>query len=115
LNIISYLGSFLGAILPFIFAFLTMDSLFYLFMAVVSFTLIQMVESYYLTPTIVGNNVNLNVLITIVGLLIGGAIWGVVGMILIIPTLAIMKRIFDLRESTKPFSFLFGGDEESKK
>jgi len=34
---------------------------------------------------------------------------------LIIPTLAIMKRIFDLRESTKPFSFLFGGDEESKK
>lgn len=115
LNIIPYLGPFLGAILPFIFAFLTMDSLFYPFMVVVSFTLIQMVESYYLTPTIVGNNVNLNALITIVGLLIGGAIWGVVGMILIIPTLAIMKRIFDLQESTKPFSFLFGGEQELKK
>ncbi|HSI75575.1 MAG TPA: AI-2E family transporter [Lunatimonas sp.] len=115
LNIIPYLGPFLGAILPFIFAFLTMDGLFYPFMVVISFTVIQLIESNFLTPKIVGSNVNLNALITFVGLLVGGAIWGVVGMILIIPTLAIMKRIFDLQESTKPFSFLFGEEEKLKK
>jgi predicted PurR-regulated permease PerM len=115
LNIIPYLGPFLGAILPFIFAFLTMDGLIYPFMVVVSFTVIQAIESNFLTPKIVGRNVNLNALVTFVGLLLGGAIWGVVGMILIIPTLAIMKRIFDLQESTKPFSFLFGEEEEFKK
>lgn len=115
LNIIPYLGPFLGAILPFLFAFLTMDGLFYPFMVVVSFTVIQLIESNFLTPKIVGSNVNLNALITFVGLLIGGAIWGVVGMILIIPTLAIMKRIFDLQESTKPFSFLFGEEKILKK
>jgi predicted PurR-regulated permease PerM len=115
LNIIPYLGPFLGAILPFIFAFLTMDGLFYPLMVVVSFTVIQMIESNFLTPKIVGSNVNLNALITFVGLLVGGAIWGVVGMILIIPTLAIMKRVFDLQESTKPFSFLFGEEEDLKK
>ena len=114
LNIIPYLGPFLGAILPFIFAFLTMDGLFYPIMVVVSFTVIQLIESNFLTPKIVGSNVNLNALITFVGLLVGGAIWGVVGMILIIPTLAIMKRIFDLQESTKPFSFLFGEEEDLK-
>lgn len=115
LNIIPYLGPFLGAILPFIFAFLTMDGLFYPFMVVVSFTGIQLIESNFLTPKIVGSNVNLNAFITFVGLLIGGAIWGIVGMILIIPILAIMKRIFDLQESTKPFSFLFGEEDEFKK
>lgn len=115
LNIIPYLGPFLGAILPFLFAFLTMDGLFYPFMIVVSFTVIQLIESNFLTPKIVGSNVNLNALVTFVGLLVGGAIWGVVGMILIIPTLAIMKRIFDLQESTKPFSFLFGEEQGLKK
>ncbi|MEX2567114.1 MAG: AI-2E family transporter [Cyclobacteriaceae bacterium] len=111
LNIIPYLGPFLGAILPFIFSFLTMDGLIYPFMVVVTFTVIQLIESNFLTPKIVGGNVSLNALITFLGLLFGGAIWGVVGMILIIPILAILKRIFEMKESTKPFAYLFGEEE----
>ncbi|SEJ73609.1 Predicted PurR-regulated permease PerM [Cyclobacterium xiamenense] len=111
LNIIPYLGPFLGAILPFIFAFLTMDGLIYPLMVVMTFTVIQLIESNLLTPKIVGGNVNLNALVTFLGLLIGGAIWGVIGMILIIPTLAILKRIFELKNSTKPFAYLFGEEE----
>ncbi len=114
LNIIPYLGPFLGAILPFIFAFLTMDGLIYPLMVAISFSIIQLIESNYLTPKIVGSNVNLNALITFLGLLVGGAIWGVIGMILIIPFLAILKRIFELRDSTKPFAFLFGEEEKLK-
>jgi predicted PurR-regulated permease PerM len=114
LNVIPYLGPFLGAILPVIFAFLTMDGLVYPFLVIICFTVIQLVESNFLTPKIVGSNVNLNALITFLGLLVGGAIWGVIGMILIIPTLAILKRIFELRESTKPFSYLFGEEETEK-
>lgn len=114
LNIIPYLGPFLGAILPFIFAFLTMDGLIYPLLVAISFTIIQLIESNYLTPKIVGSNVNLNALITFLGLLVGGAIWGVIGMVLIIPFLAILKRIFELRDSTKPFAFLFGEEEKLK-
>ncbi|WP_209330536.1 AI-2E family transporter [Lunatimonas salinarum] len=113
LNIIPYLGPFLGSILPFIFAFLTMDGLLYPFAVLVSFVVIQLIESNVLTPKIVGSNVNLNALVTFVGLLVGGAIWGVAGMILIIPTLAIMKRIFELKDSTKPYSFLLGEDNQT--
>ncbi|WP_375583025.1 AI-2E family transporter [Cyclobacterium xiamenense] len=111
LNIIPYLGPFLGAILPFVFAFLTMDGLIYPMMVLIAFTVIQLIESNFLTPKIVGGNVNLNALVTFLGLLIGGAIWGVIGMILIIPTLAILKRIFELKNSTKPFAYLFGEEE----
>lgn len=115
LNIIPYIGPFLGAILPFLYTFLTMDGLFYPFSVVVLFTLIQMIESNFLTPKIVGSNVNLNAFITFTGLLVGWAIWGVIGMLLIIPTLAILKRIFQLNPSSKPYSFLFGEEENENK
>ena len=111
LNIIPYVGPFLGAIMPFFFALLTKDSLFYPFAVVVSFTLIQFAESSFLTPKITGANVNLNAFITFLGLLIGGAIWGVVGMVLIIPTIAILKKLFELSPDTEPYAYLFGEED----
>lgn len=111
LNIIPYLGPSLGAVLPFLFALLTKDSLFYPFAVVVSFTLIQFLESSYLTPKITGANVNLNAFITFFGLLTGGAIWGITGMILIIPTIAILKKLFELNPETEPFAYLFGEED----
>ncbi len=111
LNIIPYLGPTLGAILPFLFALLTKDSLFYPFAVVVAFTLIQLLESAYLTPRITGANVNLNAFVTFVGLLIGGAIWGIPGMIIIIPTIAILKKLFELSPETEPYAYLFGEED----
>ena len=111
LNIIPYVGPFMGALMPFFFALLTKDSLFYPFAVVVAFTLIQFAESSFLTPKITGANVSLNAFITFLGLLIGGAIWGVVGMILIIPTIAILKKLFELSPETEPYAYLFGEED----
>lgn len=108
LNIIPYLGPFLGAIMPFFFALVTKDSLFYPFAVVLSFTIIQLIESAWLTPKITGSNVSLNAFVTFIGLLIGGAIWGIVGMIIIIPTIAIIKKLFELNPDTEPYAYLFG-------
>ncbi|MCH7411183.1 AI-2E family transporter [Belliella sp. DSM 111904] len=112
LNIIPYLGPFLGAILPMVFAFLTKDSLFYPLGVVAAFMIIQLIESNFLTPKIVGSNVNLNAFITFIGLLVGASIWGVIGMIMIIPTLAVLRKIFELDESTRPFALLLGEEKE---
>ncbi|WP_373495587.1 AI-2E family transporter [Aquiflexum sp.] len=112
LNVIPYLGPFLGAVLPTIFAFLTKDSLFYPLGVVIAFWIIQLIESNFLTPKIVGSNVNLNAFVTLVGLLVGASIWGVIGMIMIIPTMAVLKKIFELSESTMPYALLLG--EEKK-
>ncbi|MBD3581776.1 AI-2E family transporter [Flavobacterium selenitireducens] len=111
LNIIPYLGPALGAILPFLFALLTKDNLFYPAAVVVSFTLIQFLESAYLTPRITGANVSLNAFVTFLGLLIGGMIWGIPGMILIIPTIAILKKLFELSPETEPYAYLFGEED----
>lgn len=113
LNIIPYLGPFLGAILPTIFAFLTKDGLFYPIGVVIAFQIIQLIESNFLTPKIVGGNVNLNAFATFLGLLVGASIWGVIGMILIIPTLAVLKKIFELSESTMPFALLLGEEKNN--
>ena len=113
LNIIPYLGPSLGAILPFLFALITKDSLFYPIAVVVSFTFIQLLEGAFLTPKITGSNVNLNALVTFIGLLIGGTIWGVMGMILIIPTIAILKKLFELSPDTEPYAYLFGEEDEN--
>ena len=113
LNIIPYLGPSLGAILPFLFALITKDSLFYPMAVVVAFTLIQLLEGAVLTPKITGGNVSLNALVTFLGLLIGGAIWGILGMILIIPTIAIMKKLFELSPDTQPYAYLFGEEDSN--
>ncbi|EOZ95739.1 hypothetical protein A33Q_3101 [Indibacter alkaliphilus LW1] len=115
LNIIPFLGPFLGAVLPTIFAFLTKDSLWYPLGVVISFQIVQIIESNFLTPKIVGSNVNLNAFITFLGLMVGSAIWGIAGMIVVIPTLALLREIFLLDESTEPFALLFGEEKEENK
>jgi predicted PurR-regulated permease PerM len=113
LNIVPYLGPSLGVIMPFFFALMTKDSLFYPLAVAVSFIFIQLLEGAFLTPKITGGNVNLNALVTFLGLLIGGAIWGVLGMILIIPTIAIMKKLFELSPDTQPYAYLFGEEDDN--
>jgi predicted PurR-regulated permease PerM len=114
MNLIPYVGPLIAAVLPISYALLTTDSLFYPFAIFMAFNLIQILESNLLTPKIVGSNVSLNPLVTFLALLIGGTIWGVIGMILFIPTTAILKKLFELSEATAPYAFLMG-DEKTKK
>ena len=114
MNLIPYVGPLIAAILPFTFALITKDSLWYPFGVVIAFTLIQSIEGNFLTPKIVGSNVSLNPFITFFALLLGAAIWGVIWMILIIPTIAIMKKLFELSPATQPYAYLMGAEEEKK-
>lgn len=114
LNIIPYVGPLIGVSLPIVYSFLTMDRIIYPILIIGSYQLIQLLEGNILTPKIVGGNVNLNAFMTFLGLLVGGMIWGIAGMILVIPTLAILREIFDLSEQTKPFAHLLGEEKEIK-
>lgn len=115
LNIIPYVGPFFGVLLPIVYSFLTMDSLFYPIAILVIYQVIQMVEGNFLTPKIVGGNVNLNAFITFLALLVGASIWGVAGMILVIPAMAILREIFELSENTKPYAMLLGEEKYDSK
>ena len=112
LNIIPYIGPIMGSLLPMLFAFVTKDSLFYPVAILIGTVLIQSVESNFLTPKIVGNNVSLNPFVTLLAIIIGGTIWGVVGMILFIPMTAILKEILGAVDGLHPYAYLLGNPEE---
>lgn len=108
LNIIPYIGPWIGSVLPVTYALLTKDSLFYPIAVFLAIWLIQTVENNYLTPKIVGSNVNLNPIASFIALILGGFIWGVVGMIIFIPAFAILKKMFELSPNTEVYGYLLG-------
>lgn len=114
LNVIPFLGPFIGSVLPILYAFLTKDSLWYPFLVLMCFYVIQLFESNLFTPKIVGGKVSMNPLMTIIALFVGNFIWGLAGMILFIPGIAILKVIFDEVEGMQPYGFLLGDVKDRK-
>ena len=110
LNLLPYIGSILGSLIPILFAILTKDSLYYPLALIGFFIFLQMIESYVLTPNITGASIKLNPMVTLMGLLFGGFIWGIPGMILFIPYLGIVKVIFDHVKKLRPYGYLMGKD-----
>ncbi len=108
LNIVPFFGPLVGSILPILFIFVTRDSLYYPLAVAAAFIVIQWIESYFLTPRIVGSNVRINPLVVFIGLLGGALIWGVVGMIIAIPVLSISMQLFRLHPRSEPFAYLLG-------
>lgn len=106
LTIIPYIGIVLGSILPILVALLTKDSLLYVVGVIAVFGLVQFLEGNFITLKIIGSKVNVNPLSAIIALIIGGAAWGISGMILAIPILGIIQIILSSNQDLKPFSAL---------
>lgn len=74
----------------------------------VTYMIIQFLQTYILEPLIVGSEVNINPLFTILVLVFMEIIWGIPGMIMAIPMLGIIKIICDHVTPLKPYAFLIG-------
>ena len=108
INVIPYIGSVLGGAIVVLYTLITGDSLTTSIIVAIFFAAVQQLDSYVLTPKITGGNVKLSPLFTIMGLLLGGMVWGAAGMILFIPILGICKVIFDNVDLLKPYGHLIG-------
>jgi predicted PurR-regulated permease PerM len=108
LNLIPYLGGLIAIALPMIIAFITKDSLTYPVLVFCVYMLIQFIDNNLIIPKIVASRVKINALVSIIAVLLGGAIWGISGMFLSIPLIAIIKVICDHIEPLKPWGFLLG-------
>jgi predicted PurR-regulated permease PerM len=73
-----------------------------------AYLLVQFIDNNYIVPKIVASRVKINALISIIVVLIGGALWGVSGMFLAIPITAIVKVIFDRIPELMPYGYLLG-------
>jgi len=106
--IIPYIGVFIGYILPFCIALITKDSAFYAVGVIGLSVIVHLLEGNFVTPYFVGRRVSINPLAAIVGIIIGHLIWGISGMILSLPIIAIFKSIFDSVEHLKPYGYMLG-------
>ena len=88
-NIIPYLGPYIGAIFPVLYALI--DSPSKAFFVALAMFIIQTIESNFLTPYINGKRIKTHPLIVILALLIFGGLFGILGMILAVPILAILR------------------------
>ena len=114
LLIIPYIGILIGAILPIIVALATKDSPMYAVGVAGMFFFLQILEGNFITPQIVGSKISINPLAAILALLFGAALWGISGMVLSLPTVAILKVIFESVNSLKPYGYLLGEPEQAR-
>jgi predicted PurR-regulated permease PerM len=114
LLLIPYIGILSGASLATLYALLTKDSPVYALGTAGVFTLVQVLESNFITPYVVGSKVSVNPLAAIVAFFLMGQLWGMSGLVLALPVTAILKVICDNVEGLKAFGFLLGEPEETR-
>ena len=110
-NVIPYIGIFTALLLSALITFATGTAVKALF-AALSILLVHIIDSNFLMPVILGSKVRINALIIIIGVIIGEMIWGISGMFVAIPIIAIMKIISDNVESLQPWAILLGDEEK---
>jgi len=108
LNVIPYIGGLVGVALPMMVALATKTSGWYPIYVMAGYYIIQLIDNNYIVPYIVASKVKINALFSIIVVFIGNALWGVPGMFLSIPLIAIVKLIFDHIDSLRPWGFLLG-------
>jgi predicted PurR-regulated permease PerM len=108
LNLLPYLGSIIAASIPMIIAVVTKPSPWFALLVLALYIIIQFIDNNYIVPKIVASKVKINALASIIAVITFGALWGIPGMLVAIPLIAIAKLIFDHVESLQPWGFLLG-------
>lgn len=110
LNVIPYIGILFSGCIACLISFATGGN--HTLFVFLGYIAIHALDANIVLPLVVGSKVKINALFTFIGLLIGEELWGISGMFLSIPLLAILKIIFERIETLEPWGKLLG--EESK-
>jgi len=108
LNLVPYIGGLVATALAVMVTFINHPDGYTLAGVVGVFLAVQFIDNNLLVPLVVGSKVRINALVSIVGVLIGGALAGISGMFLSIPAIAMMKVVFDRIDGLKPWGILLG-------
>jgi putative permease len=114
-NIIPYIGIFTALIFSVVVTFATAAATTKILLVIAAVVVMHLIDSNVLLPIIVGSKVKINGQITLLGVIVGGMMWGIPGMFLSIPVIAIAKIIFDRVESLQPWGLLLGDEKDEDK
>ena len=87
---------------------------FYTFAGITAtFFIVQFLDSWIFQPIIHGNKIDVHPFFIILAVIIGNAIWGIVGMFLSIPIIAIINIVIKETQGAKAFAYLLSNGEEN--
>ena len=114
LNVIPYLGICISLLISCFIAFATTTPSTCIYVAI-GYIGIHIVDGNIVLPFVVGSKVKINALFSFLGIIIGEHLWGIAGMFLCIPAIAIIKIIFERVDGLKPWGKLLGEEERPHK
>lgn len=112
-NIIPYIGIFSALVISSLVTFATATMISKVILVIITLIVVHLIDSNILLPVVVGSKVRINALVTVLGVIIGEMIWGIPGMFLSIPVIAVLKIIFDRVEGMQSWGIILG-DEDYK-
>ncbi len=113
MNVIPYVGIIFSALIACLISFATGGN--HTLIVLIGYLVIHAIDGNIILPLVVGSKVKINALFTFIGLLIGEELWGISGMFLSIPFLAILKIIFERVEGLQPWGKVLGEDSKLNK
>lgn len=105
-NFIPYFGTLIGGAIPLLVALLTEPSPSAAVGVLILFLIIQFTENNILTPNISGGYVRINPFMTILSIIVGGMIWGLPGMVLVVPFMGIVRVFCTYFPQLEPIAYL---------
>ncbi|HRP57625.1 AI-2E family transporter [Agriterribacter sp.] len=115
MTIIPYVGIVVSALLPISVAWLSTGSVWYPAGVVGIFAVVQYLEANVIFPKVVGVQLNVSTWAMLVAVIAGGILWGVSGMVLFIPFVALLKISTDHIEEWKPLNILLSRSNDAGK
>ena len=110
LNVLPYIGGIIALALPVLIATITKNGFHTQLLIIIAYIIIQFIDNHFLIPYVVSSKVKINALISIIMILLAGAVWGIAGMFLSIPFTGVLKIIFDRIPDLKPWGKLLGDE-----
>ncbi|MEO5978750.1 MAG: AI-2E family transporter [Chryseolinea sp.] len=114
LNLIPYLGALVGNVLGVLITLASSENIIDILIVLGVITFVQLLDNNILMPRVVGSQVKINPLASIVGIIVGGTMAGISGMFLAMPILSILKIAFDRSIHYKPWGMLLGDERPTK-
>lgn len=115
LNMIPYVGMLIASLFCMLITLTNSTEITDIIGVLAILIVVQFIDNNIIMPKVVSSKVKINALITILGVLIGGALAGVSGMFLSIPAIAILKVIFDRVDDLKPWGMILGDEVTGSK
>jgi predicted PurR-regulated permease PerM len=107
-NYIPYLGAIIMIAVLAMVGFLTFENTTQAMMVPLSFVGLNILESYLVTPLVLGHRLTLNPVVIFLGLTFWGWLWGITGALLAVPIMVVLKIFCDHTEPLRPIGEFLG-------